>query len=197
MKTCLKCKQILPENDFHIKYKNKTERMSYCKRCDSNRHIERLHTLGIYKPYTESKTCSQYLGVHVAERLLSMVFTNVQKMQFNNVGYDFICGKGFKVDAKSACLHRYLDKEGNKTSSRWTFNIRYNTIPDYFACIALDNRTLLTPLHLWIIPADVINTKTTLEISLGTVSKWLQYEQPLDKVLLSCNTLREASSGVV
>jgi hypothetical protein len=105
-------------------------------------------------------------------------------MSQRNKGYDFICGKMFNV--KSSCITTI-----NKQCPRWEFHIKKNKIPDYFACLALDNRQSLTPLHLWIIPGSIINNKTIISISEGTLSKWLQYEQPLDKVTSGCNTLKE------
>jgi hypothetical protein len=117
-------------------------------------------------------------------------------MSMSNRGYDFICGKGFKVDVKSACLHTYLDKSGHRTSTHWKFNIRRNKIADYFACVALDNRVNLVPSHFWIIPAGIINNKNVIEISLGTISKWSQYEQPLDKVLSACDVMKATSEAI-
>ena len=39
--------------------------------------------------YMDNKTCALFLGVHVAERVLSHVFKQVKRMPNGNVGYDF------------------------------------------------------------------------------------------------------------
>ena len=66
--------------------------------------------------YMNNTACSLFLGVHVAERVLSHVFKQVKRMPNGNVGYDFTCARGRKIDVKSACVtskrgnsHRLLD----------------------------------------------------------------------------------------
>lgn len=135
-------------------------------------------------PMTENKTCSMFLGVHIAEQVLSKVFNNVEVMPMNNPGYDFICNHGKKIDVKSSC-----DQKHNQ-SHKWSFAIGKNTIPDYFLCIAFDNRESLTPLYLWLIPGHVLNMKTSTRIAESTLSKWSEYELPIDKVITCCDTLR-------
>lgn len=120
-----------------------------------------------------------------------------------NHGYDFICGKGFKVDAKSACYN--LD-------GFWTFGIKYNKISDYFACLAFDNRSALKPLHFWLIPGTAnipygkgpadwkdkktrqVNNFCQITINARTLDKWEEYEKPIDKVLTSCNLMKSTLS---
>ncbi len=100
----------------------------------------------------------------------------------NNHGFDFYCGKVHKVDVKSSA-------NGDKNDS-WSFGIRKNAIADYFLCIAFDNRDDLNPEHLWLIPGNDVNHLVHLGISKSTISKWSQYEQPLDKVLACCNKMK-------
>ena len=50
-----------------------------------------------------------------AERVLSKVFKNVIRQPHYTPGFDFICGRGFKIDVKSACM---------RTSGSWMFHIR-------------------------------------------------------------------------
>jgi len=64
---------------------------------------ERRHRLGISRPMGENRDCSKFLGVHVAEQVLSQVFNNVEVMPHNNKGFDFICNRGKKIDVKSSC----------------------------------------------------------------------------------------------
>jgi hypothetical protein len=137
-------------------------------------------------PLHENKDCASYLGVHVAERVLAKTFENVKRMPFGNKGYDFICGRGYKIDVKAATRRRY------KTClvDSWMFHIYKNTTADYFLCIAFDNRVDLTPEHLWLIPGNVLNTKQGTAISESTLGKWSKYEQPLEKVTNCCTMLK-------
>lgn len=133
-----------------------------------------------------NKTCASYLGCTVAERVLSYVFKDVERMPYNNPGYDFICGKGFRIDVKSTCRRKH-----ETWSDQWGFGIRYNTIADYFLCIAFDNREDLNPEHIWLIPGSDINDKSNAVISESTLDKWSRYElNKLDNVISCCNILR-------
>lgn len=132
--------------------------------------------------YTKNKKCTQFLGVHVAERVLNRVFKDVERMNMSNPGYDFICNHGKKIDVKSSCE----DSNGKK----WSFIIKKNKIADFFLCIAFDNRESLTPQHLWLIPGDDINTKTGVVISKNTVDRWSVYEIDIERTLHCCNSIK-------
>jgi Mor family transcriptional regulator len=125
--------------------------------------------------------CSSYLGIYISEQVLSKIYTNVEKMPYGHQGYDFICGKGHKIDVKSSCLYDNL---------RWSFGIKRNTTADYFLCLGFDNRDDLNPQHIWLIPGNVINDKVGLSISKSTIEKWEEYEQPIDKVIMYCNDMK-------
>lgn len=101
---------------------------------------------GISHPMSENKDCTLYLGIHIAERLLSKIFKDIKRMNCNNRGYDFICKMGFKIDVKSSVL--------NKKNNCWQFGISYNHIADYFLLLAFDNRECLNPLHIWLFKRD-------------------------------------------
>lgn len=133
------------------------------------------------KPMSENKDCSAYLGCHIAERVLSKVFKDVEVMPRNNPGYDFICNKGKKIDVKSACVSKY---------GKWVFHIRHNIIADYFLCLAFDNRDNLTPLHMWLIPGHIVNNLTGTTISKSTVNRWNEYRLDVDKVVKCCDKMR-------
>ena len=135
---------------------------------------------------SENTECSQYLGVHVAERVLSKVFKDVVQMPHNNPGYDFICNKGKKIDVKSSCSH--------KKGRNWTFDIGRNQIADLFLCLTFDNREDLNPLNIWLIPGDIINHLTTASISKSTLSKWDKFKLDIDKVASCCTTLKHGGS---
>ena len=104
-------------------------------------------------PMSENKDCPAYLGVNIAEKILAHIFKkeNVERMPYGHKGYDFICGKGKKVDVKSSSLHSYY---------YWKFNIRNNKIAEQFLLLAFDERSEddknLKPMRLWLVPSDII-----------------------------------------
>jgi hypothetical protein len=113
-------------------------------------------------------------------------------MPYGNKGFDFICGKGYKVDVKcrSVGIHR-------KKYRCWYFKINQNMIADYFALVAIDDRDSLTPLHFWIIPGCVINMKKNLRIYESNLKRWDIYEKSRDELISCCNTFHERFDGVV
>ncbi len=133
-------------------------------------------------PMSENRSCPLYLGVHVAERVLAKVFNDVAVMPHGNPGYDFICGKGYKIDVKSSCYRK---------TNNWTFCINRNSAADYFLCVAFDNRDNLNPLHIWLIPGHAINTQLCATIRPKTLDKWSIYElDKLDDITTCCNVIR-------
>lgn len=146
-------------------------------------HYDSLPTSGGSKT---NKACASYLGCTVSEQVLSHIFKNVKKMPYGNPGYDFICGKEFKIDVKSTCRRKH---EG--WSDQWGFGIRYNTTADYFLCIAFDNRKDLNPEHIWLIPGSYINNKSNAVISESTIDKWSKYElDRLNDIIICCNIMK-------
>ena len=137
----------------------------------------------------ENKTCSQYLGIHVAERVLSRVFKDVTRMHLHNHGYDFICNHGKKIDVKSSCIVTHT-VNGTEYQS-WKFNIRHNQIADFFLCLAFDNRADLNPLHVWMLPGCKYNHFAGIGISSSTVDKWNEYELPIDEIMKRCDSMKE------
>lgn len=135
-----------------------------------------------------NKDCALYLGCHVAEKVLSHVFKNVQRMEINNPGYDFICGKGYKVDVKSSCLHKRSGR-----SDSWLFIINRNTTADFFLCIAFDNRNDLNPEYMWLIPGNVLNHLKGTSITESTLVKWSEYNLPIDKVISCCDSMKNGN----
>ena len=109
-----------------------------------------------------NKSCATWLGDRT-EMILMNMFNHVEKMPINNPGYDFKCGQGYMVDAKSGCLVK------NRYS--WSFDIRRNTTPDFFLCLGFDNRQDLNPLHVWMIPGHVLNHLKSASISKSTLDK--------------------------
>jgi len=130
-----------------------------------------------------NKNCGMYLGCIIAEQVLSHLFKNTERMSICNPGYDFICGKGYKIDCKSSCMIK-------GKYNPWKFDINRNKIADFFLCLAFDNRQDLNPLHIWLIPGNVVNNQFCASISESTLEKWSEYEQPLNKVLMCCNMMK-------
>jgi hypothetical protein len=136
-------------------------------------------------PMSKNRSCSSFLGCHVAEQVLSKTFKNVELMPPNNPGYDFICNHGMKIDVKSSCIH---NQKG--CSPYWQFNIKKNKIADYFLCIAFDNRIDLNPLHLWLIPGNTLNHSSSARIALSTILKWIEFELDAVNVVKCCDSMK-------
>lgn len=138
-----------------------------------------------FQPFNDNAACSMYLGVHIAERVLSHVFKNVKRMPHCNPGYDFICGRGYKIDVKSSCLRTYAGH-----SPHWMFTIDKNTTADYFLCLAFDNRKDLNPMHIWLLPGRDFNHLVCTTISTTKISKWDEYKLDISKVSACCDVMR-------
>lgn len=129
-----------------------------------------------------------WLGVHVAEKILSTYFNEMVRMPYGNSGYDFICGQGYKIDTKSSCLHCY-----ENDPPHWKFYPSRNTIADYFLCIAFnENRVNLKPLHVWLIPGHVVNSKLCFSIydNKKSLDKYQIYEKSLDSAITCCQRMK-------
>jgi len=137
-----------------------------------------------HRAFTENKECAMYLGVHIAERVLSHVFRDVERMPMHNPGFDFICSKDKWIDVKSACLSRIKHQH-------WKFSINRNTIADYFLCLAFDNRENLTPLHAWLLPGPKFAHLSGTSITPNTIHKWDAYRLDISKISECCDTMRK------
>lgn len=132
----------------------------------------------------ENKKCSAYIGVYINEGLLKHYFNDVEGMPYGHPGYDFICNNGWKIDAKSSAT-------GDK--GRWTFRIDHNIIADYFFCVAYDNREDLNIIHIWLLPGDKFNHLVSATISKSTIDKWAEYEKPIDKAIICCDSMKNGA----
>lgn len=194
MKKCIgECGRVLPLSEFPS-YKLRSGKRSIrnkCQQCITEERRERLYRVGKSRPMSESRESSAFLGCYVAERALKDVFHNVKQMKYHNHGFDFVCGRGYKVDVKSSCICN----EDDRVHSRWQFNIYKNTVADYFLCLAFDDRDSLNPLHLWLIPGEDVNYLVRLSISEGSKSlaTFKKYELPRDNLEKSCLNLRMES----
>jgi len=181
---CRKCSTLLVVGENVTQWQ--VDHSQYiCRRCTSEYQCERNHRAGRSQPMDTNKSCTLFLGVHIAERVLSHIFKDVERMPNGNPGYDFICGRGYKIDVKSSCRYH----SGN-IADRWKFNIKKNQIADYFLCLTFDNRELLNPEYVWLVPAVEINDHETISISESCVDKWEEYKHDINRVTACCNTLR-------
>lgn len=144
------------------------------------------------KSASENKQCTSFLGVHVAERVLSKVFKNVKQMPYGYRGLDFICNKGKKIDVKSACT-----ETRHNHGDRWNFAINKNQIADFFLCLAFDNREDLNPLYIWLIPGHIINHFVKTSISESNLSKWDKYKLDIGKVTACCDVMKQTNKKKV
>ena len=142
-----------------------------------------------------NKNCSIFLGCTVAERILSHVFKDVQRMPIRNKGFDFICNKGHKIDSKASCLN---------DDNIYMFDIKHNKIADYFLLIGFDDRENLNPQHIWLIKGDELMYQVKICRKLSdfesfpisnnykSLSKLLRYEltDKLKEVITYCDMLK-------
>ena len=195
---CRNCGAELNDDNWYPSYRERNKHI--CKNCHIDRVKQwkkanpgkvkaqwaRANRKRGQQPMNENKKCPAFLGVYVAEQVLSHVFKNVVRMPYGNHGYDFKCSNGFLIDVKGSCLHK---------NGSWHFDIRHNLIADYFLCLAFDNREDLNPLHAWLLPGDKFNHYVCPSISLSTVHKWDVYMLDISKVTSCCNILKEASAN--
>ena len=201
MKTNPKCRDCGIELNSENWFPSNQKKGNYiCKRCSNKRNKQwrkanpnRAKVLWTRQkrkqgmcPFNENRECPSFLGVHVAEEVLSIAFKDVRRMPMNNPGYDFICNKGKKIDVKSSCMNKHSRGKGRG----WGFNIDHNTIADFFLCLAFDNRGDLNPLHAWLIPGSKLNHLKSTSISPSTIHKWDAYKLDISKVVMCCDTLR-------
>ena len=100
---CGKTKQIYTKGrcaTCHRKLIKNTNPIKYNEMCAQDR--KRSGSTN----YKKLKSCPAYLGIHIAEQVLSKVFKNIKMMPMHNPGYDFICNHGKKIDVKSSCIQK-------------------------------------------------------------------------------------------
>ena len=192
-KKCRKCGKVLTDENWYPSFQKKRDYI--CKDCQRKRlgsWIEKnpekaraMWTRASRKrgelPMSENEDCPQYLGITVNERLIRHRFKEIKVMPFGFPGYDFICNKNMKIDAKSACLNK---------RGYWSFAIRRNTEADYFLCVAYDNRNDLNIIHVWMIPGDKVNHLMGLAIRPSTIHKWDKYIYDIEGFSSCCNEMK-------
>lgn len=159
----------------------------YCARHNEEAMKNQIEN-GIKNPKLKNTCTTDYIG-HVVEALVMHEFPGaIKHMSCRNPGYDIICGKGLKIDAKGSML--------NRNNESWRFYINHNKIADFFVCVGMDDRVSLTPMRAWLFPAEVVNHYGTLGISNSPrgLSRWAEYEKPIDQFVKACNDYREGVS---
>lgn len=184
-KVCKKCKLNKSEDEF---YKQNGRLRPYCKECWKHIGIEYKHAARGVTPYNKAIGTSVYFGVYIAENVLEKVFKNIKRMPYGNPGYDFICGRGFKVDSKASRLHHRFAHR-----ARWEFKIRNNKVADYFLLLGFNEDALnLEPKKMWIIPSEIINNRSSLCIKEES-SNWKAFEYPIRSVLQCCDHMKQSA----
>ena len=166
------CKEC--DLEYHRLYKEKNPDKTKVYWTKRNRKHGQL-------PMSENKECSSHYGVYINEGVIKLYFNNVEVMPYGHPDYDFICKNGWKIDGKSSFT-------GDK--GHWKFNIKRNTTTDYFFCVAYDNRKDKNILHIWILPGHKFNHLVSTKISKNTIDKWSEYEQPIDKAIMCCDSMK-------
>lgn len=206
-KICCKCGETKPLDEFNNKKDGKYGKGSHCRKCDNEKSREyhqnhreerREYRKGYYEEtgrekrghqsMYENKLCPQYLGIVIGERLCRHLFKDVEVMPYGNPKFDIICNRGKKIDVKISCIR--LGKNKKPTINNWTFNIRKNTVADFFILVAFDNIESLNPIHMWMIPGNEINNNLGESISSSTIHKWDKWKKDIKHAQLCCAEMK-------
>ena len=176
MRVCSRCGELLPLSLFqnHAGYSGGKEYL--CKACKNKRKNQGRYKAGKRSPSGSNPKSTQFLGITIAETLFKNISDPIQRMPPGFRGYDFISSEGKKVDVKAACIQYNHNKY-----PCWQFRVKKNTVADFFACFAFENRKSLTPVHFWMIPGVIVNKKVILVISQSKLNMWSTYEKPIPR----------------
>ena len=210
-KKCSKCNETKSLDEFYNESKSKDGKGRYCKDCNKkrgeyytkhnyeNRALIREQMIKNYhfgggrerrghQSMYKNKSCSQYLGIVAAERLVKHLFNDVEMMPPNFHGYDLICNRGKKIDVKASTTH--IRKNKNSIVNRWQFSINCNKDCDYFLCMAFDNIKELNPLIAWMIPGNEVNDQGGIAISSTTIQRWDKWKMDLSNAQACCDLMK-------
>lgn len=190
-KRCTHCNKHLSLDKFAKTYEkipSHSQVRSTCRFCDNSAARARKHRLGQQRPLYQVKESPSYLGVYIAEQVLSKYFEDIQVAPYGNRGFDFICKNGYKIDVKSSCQIQRSDGP-----RYWKFMIKKNKIADFFLCLAFDNRIDLNPLHIWLVPSERVNNQYAFHVfnSERSLKRWIEFEHSIDKVKAGCRAFRK------
>lgn len=177
IKVCESCGELKPHSAHGL-----------CHKCYN-------HKMNYSKPMEKNKTCPSFLGIHVTEKLLLKRFKNTKAMSNNNEGFDFVCNKNYKIDAKASVLR--FEKNLPDFNGCFEFNINKNQIADYFCCVAYDDRENLNVINAWLIPKNAISKKgkmicelMKLSIAKNQMDFWKKYEMDINILDNCCNSMK-------
>lgn len=190
---CKECKREVNKKHYQD---HQEEKISYSRNYYQDHQEERINYSRNYyektgrekagkKSMYKDKTTPQYFGIVIGEQLIRHLFKDVIVMPPNNIGFDFICNKGKKIDVKTGCTQGIKYKH-----PKWNFHIRNNTTADFFICVAFDNRTDLNPLYMWLIPGYILNIQSGAQISQSTIHKWDKWKMDIDDAQMCCNEMK-------
>ena len=220
-KTCSKCGETKPLDEFHNHKIGKYDKNSVCKECKKKlaRKYRQEH------PKEKKESDRKSYQKHKKER------NKKQKEWYERTGREQQGSKSMYENKMCAnylgivigerlCRHLFKDvevmphgntgydivcnkgkkidiKSGcivfNKGYPRWQFNIGRNKIADFFILVAFDNVEDLNPLHLWMIPGHEINHKTSKSIRPPTLHKWDKWKRSIEEVQLCCTEMKNTN----
>lgn len=192
-KVCSKCNIEKPLDEFVRDKRRKYGRRSQCKECHNKQIRNYYHNGGGreeqgHQPIYKNKSCSGYLGIVAAERLIKHLFNDVVMMPYGFPDYDMICNKGKKINVKASTIR--IIKNKNSTVNNWQFNIKRNKKCDFFLCLAFDNVEDLNPLITWMIPGKEINHLLKITISPTTIHEWDKWKMDMSNAQYCCNLMK-------
>ena len=126
------CKGCKRRYDQKYYIDNKKHKIEYDKQWrlnnpDKSRAIStRNHRKRGAKPMSKNRACASFLGIHVAERVLSNVFMDVAIIPISMPVVEVIFNKGYKIDVKSSCIRHH-----KKWADDFAFNINKNIFKEY------------------------------------------------------------------
>lgn len=145
------------------------QRLGYLNNADRRRDPTREynHCTGRHLPMGFNENCSSNFGVHIGEQVfkeyLLTIFKYVEKKDYGNSGYDFLCkdviqefidkypqfklerNREYKIQLELRCL-QYVEGK----NPYWKFLIDYNRIADIFLFSGWDDRQSLQPIYSWL-----------------------------------------------
>jgi hypothetical protein len=136
-----------------------------------------------------SKNNSRYLGISIAEEIVSKAFPEAARMPPDHPKYDFIFPDGSHVDVKASCI---VAQSTNSRRVVWQFIINKNRAADSFLLMAFDDRQSMNLRNVWLIPGSIINHR--YGITLRDIDKWKPFKLQVDKFRSALDVLK-ASYG--
>lgn len=208
-KTCPKCEEMKPLDEFYKDKSRKDGRYCYCKDC--SREHAKSYRKNNYKKLAERH--NKYEEEHHKElskyRREYYEKTGREKRGSKSMHENKLCSAYLGiVIGERLCRHLFKDVEvmtygfpdydiicnkgkkidvktacialaKNSKNPHFQFRIKQNKIADFFICVAFDNVEDLNPIHMWMIPGNEINHKKNHAIRLSTIHKWNKWKRDI------------------